>query len=115
MRKLKSTDAFAFMRIVKESGTRDEFRRIVSTINVGVGVNIEDLGIEWFLGVIEGLSNKSAEKSFFEFASGILEYSVDELMDMDLIDFIELVKSYGEVEDKERWKAFFDAVAGLMK
>lgn len=114
MRKLKSTDAFKFMRIVKQAKIRDEFMRVALLVKDNPKMDINKIGADLILGIFEGLANEGAEKEFYKFASGILEQSVEELEEMDILDFFDLLKSYKEIEDKERWKAFFTSVASLM-
>lgn len=115
MRRLKTPDAFKFMRLIKESGTRDEFIRIVLLVREHPDFPKDKIAAEFFMGMLSGMSNEKAEKRFYEFVSGILEVNVDELMDMELMDFIKLLASYKEVEKVENWKAFFDFVVNLIQ
>ena len=114
MRKLKTSDVFAAVRIIKKADIREEVKRIAASANAG-NVSIQDLGVDMLLGVAEGLANTGAEKLLYEFFGGLFEMDPAALEDNLLIDTLELFMQYKDVEDKERWKAFFHVVAKLLK
>lgn len=115
MRKLKSTDIFVAMRLVKAAGTRDEVKKVGMLVKDNPKLSINEIGADLILGVIEGLANVGAEKIFFEFAAGILEEDAKTLMDMHPLQLIETLKTYiKEVESPEEWRRFFDSLAAIL-
>lgn len=115
MRRLKTTDAFTMMRLIKEAGVKNEFKEIALKVQKNPNINQSEIGAELILGIIDGLASKGAEKQFYEFCSGILEISIEEMMDMDLVKFIGKLAEYKDIEDAEEWKSFFSVVANLMR
>lgn len=115
MRKLKSTDVFKAMRIVKAAGVREEFKQVALLMKENAKLTVNEVGADLVFGVIEGLSNVGAEKLLFDFLAGILEEDGQALMDMHPLDLIDLLKRYvAEVEDREVWARFFDSVARML-
>lgn len=123
MRKLRTTDVFAGMRLVKKAGLKETVQRIAALAKErkreeseeGEGVNIEELGIDMVLGIIENLAEVGAEQKVYEFLAGPLEKTVEELKNMEVLELIEMMKSYKEVENVDGWKAFFQSLLRLMK
>lgn len=117
MRALKSTDLFAALRVVKEIGIKDEMKQFAQAINAG-RMNEKtqrELGLELIFGLLANCGTEASEKAFFAFLSGPMEYSVEELRDMDLDVFADNVKEFVASVDLEHWKAFFSSLADLIK
>lgn len=115
MRRLKSCDVFTAMRLIKAAGVKEEFERVALYVRQAGKLNVNELGAELIFSVIEGLASAGAEQKFYEFVSGPLEMSAEEVKEMELFDLIDMIKSYKDVEDPERLKAFFDSVAAIMR
>lgn len=120
MRKLRTTDVFAGMRLVKKAGLKETVQRIAALAKErkkeeSEGVNIEELGIDMVLEIIENLAEVGAEQKVYEFLAGPLEKTVEELKNMEVLELIEMMKSYKEVENVDGWKAFFQSLLRLMK
>lgn len=114
MRRLKTTDVLAAVRVVKAANIREEMKRIALAASQEKA-SIRDIGVDMLMSVAEGLANVGAEKLLYELVADIFEMKVEELKDGDLIDILDMCVAYKDVEDKERWQAFFDVLAKLLK
>ena len=110
MRKLKTSDVFAALRVVNSANLRDELKIIVEEANENKNVNIADLGVDFMLSIMEKAAGEKTEKDIYRFLSGILECAPEEAENMALL---ELVKNLNECIDIEEWKVFFKYVSGL--
>lgn len=115
MRKLKSPDVFSAFRLIKEAGMRNEVQRIALMVQQNKKVKIEELGVDFLLGCLEGLAEKKAEQKFYEFLSGPAEMSIEEIKDLSALELIELLKKFKDVEDVEGWRSFFKSLGSLMR
>lgn len=115
MRKLKTTDVFAAMRLIKESGMKEEVQRIALITRKTGKIKLEEVGADFILGIMEGLAGVNAERKAYEFVAGPLEMDVEEIQNMHPLEWKTIWNEYKEVEDVEAWKAFFDAVASSLK
>ena len=111
MRRLKTKDVFAAMRLVKEAGLRDEVKRIALLVRQNKKLKIEDVGSDFIIGAFEGLCSAGAEKKAYIFLSGPFEMEPEEIENMDFMELTKKLKEFSKIESKEEWKAFFDAVA----
>lgn len=116
MRKLKTSDAPALMRVLAEAGIRTEVRAIVERAQAaGGGVKAEDLGWELILMALERLSRKNAEEALYAFLAGPLEVMPEEVADMDLAALMEALEAWGRnCFDREAARRFFGYVSRLM-
>lgn len=115
MRTLKSTDLFAALRIVKEIGVKDEMKRMAESIQGVTDANQTEVGIELLMSVLANCGTEGSEKAFYSFLSGVTEVSVEDLRNMDLTDFADLIKEFVQSVDVEHWRSFFTQLAGLIK
>ena len=116
MRKLKSTDLFAALRVVKTIGIKEEVVALATTLNAKKGGKTqEEVGTELILGLLANCGDKAAESAFYEFLSAPTEISVEELREMDLMDFANLIKEFVVGMDLEAWKGFFHSLAAALK
>jgi len=104
LRDIVSSDFFAFTRIIKKMGIREELKKIAKYV---ASVKAEDkdvatneMQIELIMIFIENVANAEAE--VFKFVSDISEKSVEDLKDPML--FIESLK---EILESESIKSFF--------
>lgn len=110
MRKLNTSDVFAFARIVKASGMREELKKIIKDV-AGQGTeDIEGLGLETILTLLEALAEKKAEKAIYEMLAGPLEKTAEEVETMDLQDLAGNLRMLSEENDL---KSFFSYVSGI--
>ena len=117
MRNLKSTDLFAALRIVREVGVKEEMKAFAARIadKSLTEENQREIGVEFLWGLLGNAGTEKAEKAVYEFLAGPMEYTVQELRDMDLIEFGKKIVEFVGSVDIEDWKAFFTQVAELMK
>ena len=121
MRKLVSKDLFAALRVVKEVGVKDQLKEMADVITQAKesGEDLEkkqrELGVELILGVLANCGTERAERAFFAFLSGPLEIPEEELREMDLLEFGELVKTFIDSIDREAWRSFFDSLSDLIR
>lgn len=117
MRKLKSTDLFAALRVVKEIGIKDEMKQFAQAVAEGrmTAKTQREMGAELIFGLLANCGSEGAEKAFFEFLSGPMEIPTAELRDMDLDVFAEKVKEFISSVDMEHWKGFFSSLVELLK
>lgn len=117
MRKLQSHDVFMALKLIRAAGLKDEVRRVYALVEAKEKekkkLSIRDVGIEFFLGLLEKLAGTEAENAFYELLAGPLELEVEEIKTMDPLDLIDAVQGLQEVIDGERLKRFFKSVAGL--
>ena len=110
MRKLQTKDVFATMRIIKKANMREEIKPFIKLASEG-SINIEDIGIEGILGLIETLSEKNAENAIYEVLSGPFECKSDEVASMELNTLKENLEALAKENDL---KVFFTSLVGLI-
>lgn len=101
MRKLNTSDVFAFTRLVKEIGLKEEIKNI--TTKVAEETDVKALGLDIIFTLIEKFSEVNSENALYEFLSRPLEISKEEVGTMDLFDLVEKIM---QIADVEKWKTF---------
>lgn len=101
MRKLNTSDVFAFTRMVTEIGLKEEIKDITSKITNET--DTRTLGLDVIFKMVEKFSEVNSEKALYEFLSGPLEVSKEEVGTMDLFD---LVDNLMQIADVEKWRTF---------
>lgn len=101
MRKLNTSDVFAFTRLVKEIGLKEEVKNI--TAKAAGETDVKALGLDIIFTLIEKFSEVNSENALYEFLSRPLEISKEEVGTMDLFDLVEQVM---QIADVEKWKTF---------
>lgn len=112
MRNLQISDVFAFIRLIDETGMRDELKKMVMSKDSIGDLTAESFGYDIIFMLLEKASTEKAEKAVYKFFGNIFEMEPKEVAKMDPVDFVEGIR---EVADIERWKAFFTSVAKLME
>lgn len=117
MRKLKTSDVFAFLRITSEAHIKDEVRRIAEAIQKdGTNVNAQEVGYDLILAVMDGMSGKRAEAMVYEFLGGVWEMKPEDVANLDLVAFRDTLKTWAtEYVDRAEVKAFFGHLSRLMR
>lgn len=117
MRRLKTSDVFAFCRLCSEAHVRDEVKAIAAVIQRdGAAVDATRVGYDLILSVIEHMGAKSAERQVYEFLAGVWEMDADAIADMELKEFSDTMRTWGsEYLDKETLKGFFGSLSRLMR
>lgn len=114
MRKLKTSDVFAFMRVVRVAGIRDEVIRIGLLVNEGKVLDISEVGAEFILACIEKCAGTEAEKAIYSFLGGLIEISPAEVAEMDPFKLLNELMTLKEYVTSEEATAFFHSVELLM-
>ena len=112
MRPLKNSDLFSFARLIKKARIKDEVKELTLSINNLDEINTESFGYDVLFTIIEAAAEKDTEQYVYEFLSGPLEMTPEELAKADPVETIEKVM---QIADVERWKAFFTSAAKLTK
>ncbi len=114
MRRLKTTDVFAAMRVIKAAGIKDEIKRIALEANEKKEIDVREVGAELIFSIFDGLAEKKAEAMAYEFLSGPLEMSSAEIGELPIAELIEKIKELGKLEDAEGWRNFFKSLGDLI-
>ena len=112
---LKSSDLFAALRVVKELDAKKTLAEFAAKASeTGSELNQRELGAELILDILANCGTESAEAAFYKFLSAPLEKTPEELRDMDLLQFAEMIKEYAEFVNIEDWRAFFTSLESLI-
>lgn len=110
MRKLQTQDVFNTLRLIKKANLREEIKPLLKMAGSGE-LNVEEVGIEGILSLIEIMTEKKSEQAIYEVLSGPFEKSPKEIEEMDLILLIEQIETLTKENDLKR---FFTLLAGLL-
>lgn len=110
MRKLKTSDVFNMLRTIKKAGMKEELKPYFRLAAEGK-LDIEDIGIETVLGLMEIMSEQRSEDAIYEFLAGPFEMDPKEVADLDLDNLINLL---GQLAKENDLKVFTKAVSGLI-
>lgn len=111
MRQLKTSDVFAFCRVVKASGMREELTALTKKLATRDNLDVEAVGYEGVLVIIEALTEKKSEKVLYEALAPVMEVSPDDVGNMAPSDFFEALKQIAEDNDL---KSFFKSLSGIL-
>lgn len=117
MRKLKTKDVFAFLRVATEAGIRREIRALADQIaEAGEETDARSVGFDLIFSCLDHLGAKKAEGLVYEFLAGPFEMGPDVIAEMDLAEFGETATKWAkEYLDRETLRSFFGSLASLMK
>ena len=104
MRQIGNEDLFKFIRIIKDAGITEQFKKLILSKDSIQDFNVESMGFDVIFMILEGAAKEGI--------SELLEVSVDEFKKMDPIDTYEQLK---QCASWEKWKAFFTLGAKSMK
>lgn len=110
MRKLQTHDIFAFGRVIKEIGIKEEVKCICMKANT-IG-DLYESGFELIFGIFEKCTSEEAENALIKFFADILEEDPQAVKECDPVEFMDKIF---EVAEPEKWKAFFTRVASLIQ
>lgn len=114
MRQLRSTDVFAALNVIRTIGAEEAVTALGNLIDKKNGLTQEEVGVRVIL-YVANLGNQKATAALYTFLSGPLEKSIQELEEMDAIDFLEQIKEFVASIDVERWKSFFTSLGGVLR
>ena len=117
MRRLKTSDVFAFMRIASEAHIRDEVKALAAVIQRdGANADAQSVGYDLILSVLDRMGAKGAEKAVYDFLAGVWEIEPQAVADMELGEFGETMKTWAtEYVDRDAVRAFFGQLSRLMR
>ena len=112
MRKLITADVFAFARVIKASGMREQLTAYVRKIaSQDKALDVEAVGYEGIFVMIEALAERRAEAALYEALAAVAEMKPDEIKALPPADFFRLFKEIAEENDLE---AFFGYVSDIL-
>lgn len=112
MRKLQTTDIFAFCRLINAIGIKEDIKNIAMNAEKIRDIKKEEAGFDLLFSIFEKAIKVNSEDAFFQFCTGIFEMEVTEIKKMNPVEFIEKLM---DAADLENWKAFFSRAASLMQ
>jgi len=110
MRKLQTSDVFAAMRLIRKAKRKEEIKPYLKMAAEG-SFDVEDIGIEGILGVVEIFAAESMEMEIYKVLSGPLEMAAADIAIMEPALFIKSLQELAEVNDI---KGFFTLLVGLI-
>lgn len=111
MRKLNTSDVFAFARIVRACGIREELKSIIKEVAGKEDFNVEEIGMDTVLAIMEALAEKKSEAAICEMLAGPFEMSAEEVRGLELPELAEYIR---QLADENDLKSFFKFVSGIV-
>lgn len=108
MRKLRLSDTLQGIRIIRKLGLKDTVERVANDA-VAKGKTQRMAGIDLIWSILEVLAGTEGEKEVYQFLSGPLEVTPEEVEQMDLVD---LAEKLSEVASVSEWRDFFTRLRG---
>ena len=116
MRKLKTKDVFAALRVITEADMRDDVRAVVSAAQAGREIDVQNLGFDVIMTAIEHLSRTGAEKLMYDFLAGPWEVDPAEIPEWDLTQLSATFREWRDgYIDRDELVSFWKALSGLMR
>jgi hypothetical protein len=112
MRKIITADVFAFARVIKASGMREQLTAFIRKLAAqDKELDVEAVGYEGLLVMIEALAERKAENALYEALGSIAEMKPADIQTLPPAEFFKLFKDISEENDI---KAFFGYVSGIL-
>lgn len=112
MRKLITADVFAFARVIKASGMREQLTAYIRKLAAqDKQLDVEAVGYEGLFVMIEALAERKAEAALYEALAAVAEMKPDDVKNLSPADFFKLFKEIAEENDLE---AFFGYVSDIL-
>lgn len=112
MRKIITADVFAFARVIKASGMREQLTAFIRKLAAqDKELDVEAVGYEGLLVMIEALAERKAESALYEALGSIAEMKPSDIQNLPPAEFFKLFKDISEENDI---KAFFGYVSGIL-
>lgn len=115
MRELGLKDAFAFSRILKSAdlkSTISDFAKEIATRKKSDGkVNLEEVGLEFFVNLIISISDEKVEQKIYKFLSEITELEENEIANANFKKLKQIILEIIQINDL---KSFFQSASALM-
>lgn len=111
MRKLKTADVFAFARVIRASGVREDLTAFIHRLAIEGNPDREKVGIDTILMIVEALVDRKSEAAIYEALAPIMELTPKEVEDMPPSDLFSALKQIATENDLE---SFFDSVSRIL-
>ena len=111
MRRLKTSDVFAFSRVIGASGIREDVAAFVQKLAASGKLDTERVGIDTILMIIEALSRTKSEAVIYEVLGPIFEMEPEAVGEMPPSEFFASVKKLAEENDLG---SFFASVSSIL-
>lgn len=119
MRRITSEDTFRAIRLVKAAGIKNEIKKMAQVVEQmqkeKKEIDIEEIGCDFFLSVIDGMADEKAEELLYQLISGPLEIEPTEVKKMSLWDLKEKIRDLIRYEDPDGWRNFFKLLGDSIK
>lgn len=93
MRKIKTHDVFKLARIIRISGAKKELTEALRASQEG---DAREVGIDLIMTLVSVCGEEEVEKQLYELIGNISEKKPEEIEDLNLDEFIDLIKEIGE-------------------
>lgn len=114
MRQLSLPDAFAVSRIIKAADIKNEIvkfsREIISRKNKKQEINIEEIGLEFVITIINSIADEKIEEKIYSLLASICETDVDTVKKYS---FKQLKDIITEIIAENDLKSFFQSASAL--
>jgi len=97
-------------RLIMSLDLKDEFKKIADKVDGKADLN--SIGYEMFFTVLGKCTDENTENKVYEFLSGPLELTTEEVATMDIFDLTEKIM---EVASIDKWKFFFNKASQLIR
>lgn len=111
MRKLNLSDAFKVSRIIKEAGIKNEVSTLAAKFLDKKNVNLNEVGLEFFLTLITAAANSKVENQIYELIADVKKITPEEVKTLDFDEIKEFILAVVEMNNL---KVFFGYVSKLM-
>lgn len=117
MRKLNTSDVFAFVRLVNACDIKDTLKNeLVAMLDGKKEIKSEDFsnedGIGFVFAFISAFGKKGAEEAFYEFLSAPFEKTVDEIKNLPPEETLKMIV---DLANPTEWMNFFKYAEGILK
>jgi len=113
VRKLITSDIFAFARVIKASGMREELTALVRKLAAqDKPLDVESVGYEGILIMIEALAERKSENALYEALAPIAELKPEDVKALPPAEFFGLFKTIAEENDIEAFFAYVSDILG---
>ena len=110
MRKLQTKDIFSALRLIQKANLKEELKPLIVLAAEGKA-NVEDIGIEGVITVIEIFASQKSESAIYEFLAGPFETDAENVEQMDLTELMEGIEYLAK---ESNLKNFFMGLQGLI-
>ncbi len=111
MRKINITETLKAVNFVTSVGMEAEVKEIAALVKSGKKVNVQEVGIQFFIGCVSKITDDKALVRLFDIISGPFEIEAEVLREMPAEEFMPLLVEFLDTIDAENLKGFFKSVS----